>query len=205
MESLDSSCRAACRSWGRGSSSGGGWSPSKAFLRRGVGFGFGRVEVVQRVWQVGWSGALFTEFAAEMAELVLGGEGLDDLARRTLGIQTKQRYGCHLQQAVPEHADRILKDPAWDALATVLADAKTAGHNSATLFDQGLSQRALDDARNPARTPTWRINRLGRRRASSPLAQAAAMARSTARFHAAPVHPPAATPTAVQQPQVRRR
>ncbi|MFG3239829.1 hypothetical protein ACIODX_22400 [Streptomyces sp. NPDC088190] len=43
---------------------------------------------------------------------------LDDLARRAPGIQIKQRYARHLQQAVPEHADRILKDPAWDALTT---------------------------------------------------------------------------------------
>ncbi|MFD3996791.1 mobilization protein [Streptomyces sp. NPDC058583] len=129
---------------------------------------------------------------------------LDDLARRAPGIQTKQRYARHLQQAVPEHADRILKDPAWDALATVLADAETAGHNPSTLLDQALGQRALDDARNPARALTWRIHRLGQRHAPGPLAQAA-MARSTTRLPATPVHPPAATPTAVQQPQVRRR
>ncbi|MFJ9791665.1 relaxase family protein [Streptomyces globosus] len=129
---------------------------------------------------------------------------LDDLARRTPAIQTKHRYARHLQQAAPDHAARILQDPAWDALATVLADAETAGHNPATLLDQALGQRTLDDARNPARALTWRINRLGRRHTPSPLAQAA-MARSTTRLHAAPVHPSAATPTAVQQPQVRRR
>ncbi|UTR82544.1 relaxase/mobilization nuclease domain-containing protein [Streptomyces cavourensis] len=129
---------------------------------------------------------------------------LDDLARRAPGIQTKQRYARHLQQAVPEHADRILKDPAWDALTTTLADAETAGHNPATLLDQALGQRTLDDARNPARALTWRIHRLGQRHAPSPLAQAA-MARSTTRLPATPVHPPTATPTAVQQPQVRRR
>ncbi|MGW4888774.1 mobilization protein [Streptomyces murinus] len=129
---------------------------------------------------------------------------LDDLARRAPGIQTKQRYARHLQQAVPEHADRILKDPAWDALATVLADAETAGHNPSPLLDQALGQRALNNARNPARALTWRIHRLGQRHAPGPLAQAA-MARSTTRLPAIPVRPPAATPTAVQQPQVRRR
>ncbi|MET7411360.1 relaxase/mobilization nuclease domain-containing protein [Streptomyces rubiginosohelvolus] len=129
---------------------------------------------------------------------------LDDLARRTPGIQTKQRYARHLQQTVPEHADRILKDPAWDALTTTLADAETAGHNPATLLDQALGQRTLDDARSPARALTWRVHRLGQRHAPSPLAQAA-MARSTTRLPATPVRPPAATPTAVPQPQVRRR
>ncbi|MFC8791922.1 relaxase family protein [Streptomyces cinereoruber] len=129
---------------------------------------------------------------------------LNNLARRTPGIQTKQRYARHLQQTVPEHADRILQDPAWDALTTTLADAETAGHNPATLLDQAFGQRTLDDARNPARALTWRIHRLGQRHAPSPLAQAA-MARSTTRLPATPVHPPTATPTAVQQPQVRRR
>ncbi len=129
---------------------------------------------------------------------------LDGLARRTPGIQTKQRYARHLQQAVPEHADRILQDSAWDALATVLIDAEKAGHNPATILDQALGQRTLDDARSPARALTWRIHRLGQRHTPSPLAQAAT-ARSTTRLPATPFHPPAATPTAVQQPQVRRR
>ncbi|WP_405855047.1 relaxase/mobilization nuclease domain-containing protein [Streptomyces sp. NBC_00090] len=130
---------------------------------------------------------------------------LDDLARRTPGIQTKHRYAYHLQQAAPEHADRILQDPAWDALTTVLADAETAGHNAATLIDQALGQRTLDDARNPARTLTWRIHRLGQRHTPSPRAQAA-MARSTTRHPTTPVHQPTATPSVVQQlPHMRRR
>ncbi|WP_175411938.1 relaxase/mobilization nuclease domain-containing protein [Streptomyces sp. TRM64462] len=129
---------------------------------------------------------------------------LDDLARRTPGIQTKQRYAHHLQQAVPKHADRILQDPAWDALATVLADAETAGHSPAILLDHALGQRTLDDARNPARALTWRIHRLGQRHTPSPRAQAA-MARSTTRRPTTTAHPPAATPTAAQQPPHSRR
>ncbi|MFE9256139.1 relaxase/mobilization nuclease domain-containing protein [Streptomyces sp. NPDC006879] len=133
---------------------------------------------------------------------------LDDLARRTPGIRTKHRYARHLQQAAPDHAARILKDPAWDALATVLADAETAGHNPTTLLDQALGQRTLDDARNPARALTWRIHRLGQRHAPGPRAQAA-MARSTTRRPSAQIHPPTATPAtpaaAPQQPHVRRR
>ncbi|WP_128984109.1 relaxase/mobilization nuclease domain-containing protein [Streptomyces roseicoloratus] len=131
---------------------------------------------------------------------------LDDLARRAPGIQTKQRYARHLQQAAPDHAGRILQDPAWDALATALADAETAGHNPATLLDQALGQRTLDDARTPARTLTWRIHRLGQRHTPSPLAQAA-VARSTTRRPGTPMHPPTATPAVAQQqpPHMRRR
>ncbi|MEU9200852.1 mobilization protein [Streptomyces sp. NPDC048332] len=129
---------------------------------------------------------------------------LDDLARRTPGIQTKHRYARHLKQAAPDHADRILQDPAWDALATVLADAETAGHNPATLLDQGLGQRTLDNARNPARALTWRIHRLGQRHAPSPRAQAA-MTRSTVRRPTTPSRPSAVTPTAIQPQQPQRR
>ncbi|WP_282696130.1 relaxase/mobilization nuclease domain-containing protein [Streptomyces sp. CC208A] len=129
---------------------------------------------------------------------------LHDLARRTPGMQTKQRYARHLQQAVPEHADRILQDPAWDALATALANAETAGHNPTTLLDQALGQRTLDDARNPARTLTWRIHRLGQRHAPGPRAQAA-MARSTTHRPTTPTHPSAAAPATVQQPAHMRR
>ncbi|WP_369375368.1 relaxase/mobilization nuclease domain-containing protein [Streptomyces sp. cg36] len=128
---------------------------------------------------------------------------LNDLARRTPGIQTKQRYARHLQQAAPEHAERILQDPAFDALATVLAEAEATGHNAATILDQALGQRSLNDARHPARALTWRIHRLGQRHAPGPRAQAA-KARSTAPRADAPIHPLPVTPVQ-QPPQARRR
>ncbi|UFQ17096.1 MULTISPECIES: hypothetical protein [Streptomyces] len=47
--------------------------------------------------------------------------------QRRPGIQTKQRYARHLQQAVPEHADRTFLDPfldlSWDTLATATQPA----------------------------------------------------------------------------------
>ncbi|AYC39390.1 mobilization protein [Streptomyces griseorubiginosus] len=98
---------------------------------------------------------------------------LTDLARRSPSLQTKRRYAHHLQEAVPQHAERILADPAWGALATVLAEAEAAGHNAATVLDQALGQRTLDDAHSPAHALTWRIRRLGERHAPSPQAQAA--------------------------------
>src|SRR5690606_7610093 len=52
----------------------------------------------------------------QVAEPVLAG-----LAQRTPSDQTKRRFAHHLQEAVPEHAERILNDVSWDALATVLA------------------------------------------------------------------------------------
>ncbi|MFD3884144.1 relaxase/mobilization nuclease domain-containing protein [Streptomyces microflavus] len=117
---------------------------------------------------------------------------LADLARRTPSPRTKRRYAYQLQQAIPEHAARILNDRAWDALATVLAEAETAGHNAVTILNQALSQRTLDDARSPARALTWRIHRLGQRHPPGPQAQAAS-ARHTVRGPAASL--PVATPT----------
>jgi len=109
----------------------------------------------------------------QVAEPVLAG-----LAQRAPSDQTKRRFAHHLQEAVPEHAERILNDASWDALATVLAEAEAAGHNAATVLDQALGQRTLDDAHSPARALTWRIRRLGERHVPSPRAQAAT-ARST--------------------------
>ncbi|MFZ3499304.1 mobilization protein [Streptomyces sp. 5.8] len=130
---------------------------------------------------------------------------LNDLAHRAPGMQTRQRYAHHLHQAAPEHAQHILQDPAWDALTAVLAQAEAAGHNAATVLDQALGQRTLDEARNPARALTWRIQRLGQRHVPGPRAQAA-RARSTARRPNALVHPTGGTPAVMQQPpHVRRR
>lgn len=142
------------------------------------------------------------EAAAEQALVHLqsayaqvAGPVLTDLARRSPGLQTKRRFAQRLQQAVPEHAERILNDPAWDALATVLAEAEAAGHNPATVLDQALGQRTLDDAHSPARALTWRIRRLGEGHAPGPRAQAANASHASA-------HPTAPRP---QGPQTRRR
>ncbi|MFI6893682.1 mobilization protein [Streptomyces sp. NPDC050256] len=135
---------------------------------------------------------------AQVAEPVLAG-----LAQRAPSPQMKHRYAHHLQQAVPEHAARILNDPAWDALTAVLAEAEAAGHNATTVLGQALDQRTLDDAHSPARTLTWRIRRLGDRHPSGPRAQAA-RARSTTHRAAAPIHS-AAAPPPPQAPSARRR
>lgn len=104
----------------------------------------------------------------QTAEPVLAG-----LARQAPAQQTENRYAHHLHRVIPEHADRILNDPAFDALAAALTAAETAGHDVATLLDQTANQRTLADTRSPARTLTWRIHRHAQRRATSPRAQAA--------------------------------
>lgn len=131
---------------------------------------------------------------------------LDHLAARTPQQQTKRRLAQHVTQAVPEHAGRILHDPAWDALATALAEAEATGHSATTLLDQALGQRSLENTRNPARVLTWRIHQLGARPAPSPRAQAA-MTRSTLSGLArgAQPTPPATNPPPGRTSSVRRR
>ncbi|MFI0902184.1 mobilization protein [Streptomyces sioyaensis] len=133
-----------------------------------------------------------------VAEPVLG-----DLARRTPGQQTKHRYAHHLRQAIPEHAERIVQDRAWNALTTVLAEAETQGHDAVTILDQALSQRSLDDAHRPARALTWRIQRLGRRHAPSPRAQVT-MTNRAAPQPTRPASTAVAAPSSQHSPALRR-
>ncbi|WP_415950114.1 mobilization protein [Streptomyces sp. KLOTTS4A1] len=108
---------------------------------------------------------------------------LAHLARSAPTPQTQRRFAHHIRQTAPEDAERILADPAWDSLATVLAHAEGAGHSVGTLLDQAVRQRTLDDAHSPARTLTWRIRRLGERHAPGPRAQAAKASSTAARVH----------------------
>ena len=102
------------------------------------------------------------------------------LTRRTPTQPALAHHAWQLRQTVPDHADQILADPAWPALATTLTNAAAAGHDPARLLRQATDQRALDDARSPAQVLTWRIHRLTQHPAPSPRARAA-QARSTLR------------------------
>ncbi|AQS68842.1 relaxase/mobilization nuclease domain-containing protein [Streptomyces pactum] len=125
------------------------------------------------------------------------------LAQRRPPQQTVDRHVRHLRQAVPNHAEQIVEDPAFGALTAALAEAEAVGHDPQQLLQQAADQRALDDADSPARVLTWRIQRLGARPAPSARARAA-QARSRAQSPHAPVHV-AATPTTLLPPRTRRR
>ncbi|MFB7499417.1 relaxase/mobilization nuclease domain-containing protein [Streptomyces sp. NPDC056161] len=131
------------------------------------------------------------------------------LAQHRPPQQAMDRHIRHLHQAVPEHAEQIIEDPAFNALTAALAEAETAGHNPEQLLQQAADQRTLDDARRPAQVLTWRIQRLSARQAPSERARAA-QARSTVRAESpaqrpsAPAHEAAAVP-APQPPRARRR
>ncbi|MET7717433.1 mobilization protein [Streptomyces sp. NPDC005407] len=127
------------------------------------------------------------------------------LAQRRPPQQVVERHILIIRQAVPDHAEKVLQDPAFDALATVLADAEKTGHDPKQLLEQATGQRALDDARRPARVLTWRIERLSASPAPSAPTRAA-QAPSTAQRPSTPVQTtPATRATQPPPPQARRR
>lgn len=120
-----------------------------------------------------------------------------------------ERYIRHIRQTVPDHAEQVIEDPAFDALTAALTQTEAAGHDPERLLQQAADQRALDDARWPARVLVWRTQRLSTRPAPSARARAA-QARSTARAGSAALHPIASDRTAAtvppqQRPQARQR
>ncbi|WSY39197.1 mobilization protein [Embleya sp. NBC_00888] len=106
-----------------------------------------------------------------------------------------------LRQVLPEHADRIVADPAWPALNTALTHATRTGKAPATVLFEAAGQRELDTAASPAEVLTWRI----RRQLHQPTARhRAATTRSTTRPAATPTRP-AATPVRRATEEHRRR
>ncbi|MFD9278510.1 relaxase/mobilization nuclease domain-containing protein [Streptomyces mirabilis] len=123
---------------------------------------------------------------------------LADLTRRAPRAATISRFEQDLRAALPDHADRILADPAWPALTTTLARAETAGHNPRRLLAEVAAQRELDTAGQPAEVLNWRITVQPNRRAQ------AARRRSTRT--ATPFTPtPAPTPATMNEPPMERR
>jgi hypothetical protein len=95
------------------------------------------------------------------------------LAHRAPPRSAAERHAGRIRQTLPAHADHVLDDPHWPALATTLADAESAGHDVPRLLRQAVNERALTDARSPAQVLTWRIRRLAAHSAPDPRAQAA--------------------------------
>ncbi|OKK02623.1 mobilization protein [Streptomyces sp. CB03234] len=85
---------------------------------------------------------------------------LATLDHRKPSAPTVERLAALVYEAVPTHAQRVLDDHAWAALATALSDAEAAGHEPTTLLKQAVDQRPLDDTRSPARALIWRVSRL---------------------------------------------
>ncbi|MFF3825608.1 relaxase/mobilization nuclease domain-containing protein [Streptomyces griseus] len=109
---------------------------------------------------------------------------LADLDRRLPREQARRTLACDVRAAVPDHAERILADENWPALAAVLADAEAGGHEPHQLLKEAAEQRELDTARRPARVLITRIQHTGRNPVRISQAEAARI-RSTRSISAA--------------------
>ncbi|QQC90585.1 relaxase/mobilization nuclease domain-containing protein [Streptomyces alfalfae] len=98
---------------------------------------------------------------------------VDNLAARKPTDQASRTLAHDVHAAVPDHADRILADPGWPALATVLADAEAGGHKPHQLLKEAAAQRELTTARQPARVLITRIQHTSRNPAPNLRAEAA--------------------------------
>ncbi|MBY8866642.1 relaxase/mobilization nuclease domain-containing protein [Streptomyces sennicomposti] len=129
---------------------------------------------------------------------------LTELAARPTREQALGVLASDVRAAVPDHAERILTDPVWPALATVLADAQARGYQPHQLLTEAAAQRELTTARQPARVLITRIQHTSRNPAPNRRAEAARR-RSTiagsvpARQHPSPRPSTVATAPAEQQ------
>ena len=82
---------------------------------------------------------------------------ITQLALRTPSSPETQRLADAVRATAPEHADRILTDPGWPALATVLAQAESAGQAPRRILADAAQQRELGTADRPAEVLLWRI------------------------------------------------
>ncbi|MER7873215.1 mobilization protein [Streptomyces solisilvae] len=117
---------------------------------------------------------------------------LASLAQRQPPAHTIERHAKQLRAVVPDYAEQVLEDPAWAALATVLTESETAGHDPERLLQHVTRQRTLADAHSAAQVLTWRILRLSQRQAPSARARAA-QTRSTVRSISSPAQVSPAT------------
>ncbi|MFF0116579.1 relaxase/mobilization nuclease domain-containing protein [Streptomyces prasinus] len=134
---------------------------------------------------------------------------LAELTARPPKDQARRVLASDVRAAVPDHAERILTDPAWPALATLLADAEARGHQPHQLLKEAAAQRELTTARQPARVLITRIQHTGRNPAPNRRAEAARrhsmMAGSMPTQRRSNAQPAAVTTTPAEQQHRQRR
>ncbi|MET8717764.1 mobilization protein [Streptomyces sp. NPDC004735] len=132
---------------------------------------------------------------------------LTELAARPSKEETRRILANDVRAAVPEHAERILSDPGWPALATVLADAEAGGHKPHQLLKEAAARRELGTAHRPARVLITRIQHTSRNPAPNHRAEAARLRSTTAAVFSAPSPStqPRATTAPTSQPSRPRR
>jgi hypothetical protein len=122
---------------------------------------------------------------------------LAQLAERTPSPAEKNRLTAAVEAAIPDHAQKILADPACPALFTALAKAESAGTSPRQALTDLAGQRELDTADRPAEVLVWRLRGAATDRDIK--RARAAGARSATRRAATPPNPPA-PPTTPRPP-----
>lgn len=79
------------------------------------------------------------------------------LAQRTPSPGETQRLAAAVRAALPDHADQVLAQPAWPALATALAQTESAGTPPHQALTDLAAQRELHTATHPAEVLLWRL------------------------------------------------
>lgn len=133
---------------------------------------------------------------------------LTELAARPSKEETRRILANDVRAAVPEHAERILSDPGWPGLATVLADAEAGGHKPHQLLKEAAARRELGTAHRPARVLITRIQHTSRNPAPNRRAEAARLRSTTASAFSVPspsTQPPMTTTPPTSRPGRPRR
>ncbi|MBT3153109.1 mobilization protein [Streptomyces sp. CHD11] len=125
---------------------------------------------------------------------------LANLGARSPREENRRVLAHDVRAAVPDHADRILGDDTWPALAALLADAEALGHKPHQLIKEAAAQRELDTARQPARVLIARIQHTGRNAAPNRVAEAARRRTTVAWSRAGAPQSPIETSTRAEAP-----
>ncbi|WP_405539629.1 mobilization protein [Streptomyces sp. NBC_00075] len=98
---------------------------------------------------------------------------------RRLPEHVRERYAGTLGTVLPQQADRIRREPGWDALAATLDQAERAGHDPDALLQQAIEWRELDTADSVTDVLVWRLRRIGKLPAPADESRARTKARTT--------------------------
>ncbi|MFG2712293.1 mobilization protein [Streptomyces goshikiensis] len=81
---------------------------------------------------------------------------------RRLTPSTQLRHAEAVSSALPDHADQVLDEPGWGALAATLDEAERAGYEPAALLQEVVNQRELESADDVTDVLVWRLRRTAR-------------------------------------------
>ncbi|MGG7569232.1 relaxase/mobilization nuclease domain-containing protein [Streptomyces sirii] len=107
---------------------------------------------------------------------------------RRLPEPIRQRHAGTLETTLPQHADHLLREPGWDALAATLDQAERAGHDPDVLLQQAIAWRELDTADSVTDVLVWRLRRLGNLPATTESPRTRTSSRTSQQQPPAPKH-----------------